>query len=971
MAKNKIITSQGNVQFINSKGKSINMHPMHCYAVYENDTVSFLFIYMKDYSGQAFFASQYEDLEVNGESYDNIEDLKDAITEAFAKAGAQARTEIVDELPETGFTNTIYLVKKVHGSGYDEYVYTEEGEWELIGDTDIEFERYLKIVDFEAYSSATEVKIDTISGDVESISGDVITLSGALDTEIAAREAADSVISGAVDTVTADLASEVSRALSAEAALGGRIDTVSNRIDAEQIARAAADAVISSAVDTVSGAVDTEVTRAEAAEAALSGAIDTNAADIDALESALADEVSARTNADTALQSQISTVSGAVQTVASDLTYEVNRAEAAEGVLSGAIDTVSGDVVSEISRAEAAEAAIDAKVDTLSGEVQTLGDDKAEKAEAVASAVYVSSSTTIDLMNISGEVISQVDATDFVVDGMVDEVKIENGYLVIVWNTDAGKQETRIPLTDIFDPDNYYDKDDIDDIVSGLNENIDTKLAINDFNTYSGAVETELGNKFDASAITAYSTSLEVTAEIDAATSGKADIEDVYFKSEIDDIVSGLNDSIDTKADLSALTEDERVWGEALNDINSRINDISGDVLTSGDVQTQIDNSISGKADADDVYTKDEVDGLIGDFVTGEELCSKVDECISGTYVSYEGLYDAVYDQGFIDGDTFDSYTGGTDARFDEIETSLNSKANAEDVQSDLGTKVDNEEFIAYSASVETRLTEDEEVTAAGLNALDGVVSAHTANTNVHVTSAEKTTWNEKQNALVAGSGITISGNVISANAQPITVDSSLNNGSTNPVQNQALFNELRVSSSTEVERTLLQWDNTSGSGVTTNYPIGASKIEVTFESNVYTEQDFHFVNSHSQGHYEGFLFVEYEENEGEWYINDTYHHGVSWEISGNVITIDYSEIAANVDHIELIQPQQNCTVEAFGGITLFTPLIDKVAEDEEVTAAALNNINDKFDGLKLKKISQTDYDNLQTKDSNTLYIVI
>ena len=51
--------------------------------------------------------------------------------------------------------------------------------------------------------------------------------------------------------------------------------------------------------------------------------------------------------------------------------------------------------------------------------------------------------------------------------------------------------------------------------------------------------------------------------------------------------------------------------------------------------------------------------------------------------------------------------------------------------------------------------------------------------------------------------------------------------------------------------------------------------------------------------------------------------------------------------------------------------IYNKIDEVEQVTAAGLNAVNDKFDGMKLKKISQTDYDNLQTKDSNTLYIVI
>ena len=47
-----------------------------------------------------------------------------------------------------------------------------------------------------------------------------------------------------------------------------------------------------------------------------------------------------------------------------------------------------------------------------------------------------------------------------------------------------------------------------------------------------------------------------------------------------------------------------------------------------------------------------------------------------------------------------------------------------------------------------------------------------------------------------------------------------------------------------------------------------------------------------------------------------------------------------------------------------------RFAEDEEVTAAGLNALNDKFDGLQLKKLTQAQYD-VTVKDNNTLYIII
>lgn len=57
---------------------------------------------------------------------------------------------------------------------------------------------------------------------------------------------------------------------------------------------------------------------------------------------------------------------------------------------------------------------------------------------------------------------------------------------------------------------------------------------------------------------------------------------------------------------------------------------------------------------------------------------------------------------------------------------------------------------------------------------------------------------------------------------------------------------------------------------------------------------------------------------------------------------------------------------------TAYTASTDsRIAEDEEVTAAALNNLNDKFGGLQLVKLTQQEYDALSPNyDSNTLYIV-
>ena len=52
--------------------------------------------------------------------------------------------------------------------------------------------------------------------------------------------------------------------------------------------------------------------------------------------------------------------------------------------------------------------------------------------------------------------------------------------------------------------------------------------------------------------------------------------------------------------------------------------------------------------------------------------------------------------------------------------------------------------------------------------------------------------------------------------------------------------------------------------------------------------------------------------------------------------------------------------------------IYNKIDEVEQVTAAGLNALNDKFDGLKLKKLTQAQYDALSgNTDSNTLYVIV
>ena len=154
-------------------------------------------------------------------------------------------------------------------------------------------------------------------------------------------------------------------------------------------------------------------------------------------------------------------------------------------------------------------AAVSGKLDTSTYETYTgttvpsLLSDKADVTALTSffgAVDYDSNTKHINFYNESttGTVLAYVDATDFIKDGMVDNVEIKTisgaSYLAITFNSDAGKEEIDIPLTDIFDPSNYYDKDAVDEAISAATSGkVDTSV----YTAYTAATDTVISGKQD------------------------------------------------------------------------------------------------------------------------------------------------------------------------------------------------------------------------------------------------------------------------------------------------------------------------------------------------------------------------------------------------------------------------------------------------------------------------------------------
>ena len=236
----------------------------------------------------------------------------------------------------------------------------------------------------------------------------------------------------------------------------------------------------------------------------------------------------------------------------------------------------------------------------------------------VAGAQYVSADQEIIFTDKSGTTVATIDASDFIKDGMVSNVEIVNGNLVISFNTDAGKENITIPLTDIFNPANYYTKTEIDN--KGYLNTVQTQSLID--SSLSGyATEQWVEGKgylTQHQSLDNYYTSAQTDTQIaDAIASETARTESTYLKEHqslsaysttvqvqdmIDDSISGIPTEFKTINNQSVIGSGNiqitvpTATSDLTNDSGFITSADTADFVTSAETQTQINNSLSGYA---------------------------------------------------------------------------------------------------------------------------------------------------------------------------------------------------------------------------------------------------------------------------------------------------------------------------------------------------------------------------------------
>ena len=546
------------------------------------------------------------------------------------------------------------------------------------------------------------------------------------------------------------------------------------------------------------------------------------------------------------------------------------------GVTSGEVQTMIDESISgKADTSDVQEIASD--VTTVSGDVNTLSG----SVESLTGAVNTLSG---DVSTLSGAVDSNHNAITAVVgDVQTLSGQVQGDETILTGHT----ANTDIHVT-ASDKQNWNNKSDF----SGSYNDLTDKPTIPVVPTNVSAFNNDAG----------YATS----GYVDSSVSGKMD-------------TSTFNTySANTDARLS---EDEEVTAAALNSLNSN----KQDKLTAGENITINGNVISAAG--------------------GNNV-------IELTQAEYDELTDIDPDAFYIITDAAGAVTTGQVQTM--IDDSISGKADTSAVTEAVSSKMDTSSFNTYSASTDNRLSEDEEVTAAALNALSDAIDDKADTTAV--TASIAAAVSDKQDTLVSGTNIkTInnesllgSGNIDIQGGSSINVV-QISGTSTGDVMSQnAVTNGLND----KIQDFNMSVHNWLGSGVTA---LDSSKNGSSYTTKTYVAS----IN-------------EKQIMTGSDYAKVNKFHLV--EASAITTSVTSSSTDSQVPSAKAVYDVlvNKADTSAFTAHTADTTIHTTSAEKASWNGAATNASNaiTALGGLKLVQLSQSEYDSLATKDASTLYII-
>ena len=322
-------------------------------------------------------------------------------------------------------------------------------------------------------------------------------------------------------------------------------------------------------------------------------------------------------------------------------------------------------------------------------------------------AEYDSNTKRINFKN-GNNVIAYIDATAFIKDGMVDTVAISNGNLVITFNTDAGKQPISIPLTDIFNPANYYDKTATDTLLAAKANSSDLATVAT-----SGSYD-DLSDKPTIPSLTGYATESWVQQQGYAESSDLSTVATSGSYNDLSDkptIPDASNYYTKTETDNKYLTNavfdvKEQTISAALNDLDSG----KQDTLVAGTNISIQGNVISASGSASQIQSDwAQNDSNSVDYIKNKPDLSVYAESANLATVATSGSYNDLSDKPTIPSvsDKADKVANATSGNFAGLDSNGNltdSGSKESDFQSTLvsGTNIKtiNNESILGSGNI-------------------------------------------------------------------------------------------------------------------------------------------------------------------------------------------------------------------------------------------------------------------------------
>ena len=319
-------------------------------------------------------------------------------------------------------------------------------------------------------------------------------------------------------------------------------------------------------------------------------------------------------------------------------------------------------------------------------------------------------------------VLVQIDATDFIKDGMVSNVEIVDNKLVISFNTDSGKENIEIPLSEIFNPNDYYTKAQIDAKEQSVNASIALKANAEDVYDKQTANSTFATQTVVNEEIAAR---IQRDSEIEQSLASKADKSNTYSKSEVDEAIANVDVS-DQLANYETIANHnaDKALLEASISLKANSADLAT-VATSGSY-----DDLSNKPTIPTVPTN--VSEFTNDagYITQNDIANKQDKLTAGENITIEN--------------NVISSTGGTQVQADWNQTDVE----AVDYIKNKPTFPDTSEFVT-----KTEYNPKEKAIAEALTNLNENKADKTELPDVS-TFATKTELNAKQDALVSGTNI-------------------------------------------------------------------------------------------------------------------------------------------------------------------------------------------------------------------------